>query len=316
MKKIYCLLLVVLMVQFASAQDTTVTLLDNGNKVATGVKATFIRKSWKQDTLWHALQYWVANRTLSMDAWFADSACKKRHGVSLHYHGNGMMADSATYINNKLNGERRTWDVEGNLITLMHYLYNITVDTCVKWYANGNIASIRVCNEAGNGIEQIRAEDGKKVLGAGLILEGDRNGEWNFKDENGVRSQQIIYDRNKIMSITCYDEQGGIQLGSSECVEKKVASFPGGVTEWRRYLERNLRYPPNAIREGIKGVVNCSFTVDKTGAIKDIKVLESPDKSLSEEAIRMLKASPKWEPAQQFNRLQASIATQRFTFMQ
>ena len=44
-----------------------------------------------------------------------------------------------------------------------------------------------------------------------------------------------------------------------------------------------------------------SFLIDKDGRLTNIEVLQSPDRSLSEEAIRVLNKSPKWSPGKQRN---------------
>ena len=45
-----------------------------------------------------------------------------------------------------------------------------------------------------------------------------------------------------------------------------------------------------------------ALTVDKEGSMKDISILQSPHPKLSEEALRVLKLSPKWTPAEVYDR--------------
>lgn len=74
-------------------------------------------------------------------------------------------------------------------------------------------------------------------------------------------------------------------------------TFPGGNAEWQKFLKSNLKYPNQAIREGIQGAVYLSFVVDKEGSIDDIIVSRGIGAGCDEEAIKVLQASPQWNPA-------------------
>lgn len=80
------------------------------------------------------------------------------------------------------------------------------------------------------------------------------------------------------------------------------AEFPGGVSEWARYLQRNLRYPESARDMGITGVVRVQFIVDREGNISEVEALNDPGEGLAEEAVRIIKKGPKWRPAEQNGR--------------
>lgn len=77
------------------------------------------------------------------------------------------------------------------------------------------------------------------------------------------------------------------------------ARFMGGsLNDFSTYVSQNLVYPKNARRKGIQGTVALSFVVDTDGKIQDIKVLSSPNKLLTKEALRVVRKSPKeWSPA-------------------
>ena len=77
------------------------------------------------------------------------------------------------------------------------------------------------------------------------------------------------------------------------------AEFPGGEQVLREWLSKNMKYPKIAQEKGIQGSVSVQFVVDKDGSISDVKVLRSPDPSLSKEAERLVSIMPKWKPAMQ-----------------
>jgi len=95
------------------------------------------------------------------------------------------------------------------------------------------------------------------------------------------------------------------------------AEFPGGISEWQKYLERNLNSSTpvdNGAPPG-KYTVVVSFIVDKNGALSDIKVENDPGYGTKEEAIRVLKKSPNWKPAVQNGRNVIYRQRQSITFV-
>jgi len=81
-----------------------------------------------------------------------------------------------------------------------------------------------------------------------------------------------------------------------ECDDEVLASFPGGMRSFNKYIKKNLHYPARAMNHHIQGKVLLNFTVEKNGSIGAIKVIKSVAPDLDAEAIRILKHSPKWRP--------------------
>jgi len=74
------------------------------------------------------------------------------------------------------------------------------------------------------------------------------------------------------------------------------SEYPGGLTAWQRFLNRNLHYPQEAIDQDIQGYVLVQFIVDKEGNVSDVEAVSGPE-ILRPEAIRVIKKSGKWTPA-------------------
>ena len=64
----------------------------------------------------------------------------------------------------------------------------------------------------------------------------------------------------------------------------------------QKWVYTYLRYPKEAVEEGIQGRVLVGFTVDAKGKVGDVKVLRSVDPLLDAEAVRVISASPDWKP--------------------
>jgi len=76
-------------------------------------------------------------------------------------------------------------------------------------------------------------------------------------------------------------------------------SFPGGTEAFYRYVSKNLNYPNLARSRGVKGKVFLSFVIDKDGSISDVEVVKGIGAGCDEEAVRVLKNAPKWNPGKQ-----------------
>ena len=83
----------------------------------------------------------------------------------------------------------------------------------------------------------------------------------------------------------------------------EMPTFQGGdLSEFCNWVYSNIKYPQEALENGIQGNVVVKFVVEKDGRLSNIQVLQSPDKSLSDAAIQVLQESPKWEPGKQRNK--------------
>lgn len=75
------------------------------------------------------------------------------------------------------------------------------------------------------------------------------------------------------------------------------AEFPGGEEAMYKWIADHLKYPEECKAKNIQGRVTAQFVVNIDGSITEIKVIKSPDELLSQEAIRVISAMPKWKPA-------------------
>ena len=76
----------------------------------------------------------------------------------------------------------------------------------------------------------------------------------------------------------------------------------GGMAAFYEYVGKKLKYPAQARRMGIEGKVFVEFVVDKDGTITDVKAIKGIGAGCDEEAIRVIQASPKWNPGKQRGR--------------
>ena len=82
-------------------------------------------------------------------------------------------------------------------------------------------------------------------------------------------------------------------------VVEEMPQYPGGVGKLMEYVSMNVRYPKEAESKSIQGRVVTTFVVEKDGSITDAEVIKSVDPALDAEALRVVKAMPKWTPGKQ-----------------
>jgi protein TonB len=116
---------------------------------------------------------------------------------------------------------------------------------------------------------------------------------------------------------------GCVGGGGNEVVDEKgvvsvqiEARFPGGPEAWRKFLEKNLNRDlpvENGATAGRYTVI-VSFVVDKEGMVSDVKAENNPGHGTAEEAVRVIKRGPKWQPAVQNGRNVTYRQRQSITF--
>lgn len=84
--------------------------------------------------------------------------------------------------------------------------------------------------------------------------------------------------------------------------------------KFRVWVQKAVKFPSIALENGISGVVNVKFVIGVDGKLKNIEILSSPDRSLSEEVMRALNSSPAWKPGLQREKPVAVHGTVRVVF--
>ena len=80
---------------------------------------------------------------------------------------------------------------------------------------------------------------------------------------------------------------------------EREPQFKGGILAFYQFLAANLQYPPEMMRYNIQGKVIVTLTIEKDGSVSDVRSIRDVGYGSAEEAIRVLKKSPKWEPGYQ-----------------
>jgi protein TonB len=82
-------------------------------------------------------------------------------------------------------------------------------------------------------------------------------------------------------------------------IVEKMPIFPGGEDALYKYVAASVVYPTVAKESGIAGTVIVTFVVEKDGSVTNVKILKGIGGGCDEEAVRVVKAMPKWSPGKQ-----------------
>ncbi len=132
-------------------------------------------------------------------------------------------------------------------------------------------------------VEELKVADpGQKTI------EGDPNAEVRIDEPVGEAPKEAaVVEDNSILNFASVEV---------------VPDFPGGMKKFYEFVGKNYNYPPAAREQNVTGRVTMSFVVEKDGSLTDIKVLRDLGFGTGEEAIRLLKSSPRWKPGVQNGR--------------
>jgi periplasmic protein TonB len=129
------------------------------------------------------------------------------------------------------------------------------------------------------------------------IVEDSKKITQEFNVSSFAQTSNVSATVGKI-EIKAEDEEVQEEVKIFTVVEQE-ASFPGGVEKLGEYLAKSIKYPQQARETGTKGRVMLTFVVERDGSITDIKVLRDIGSGCGEEAKRVVKEMPKWQPAKQ-----------------
>lgn len=181
---------------------------------------------------------------------------------------------------------------------------------------DGRLSDIKVVRGIGGGCD----EEAIRVLkGSPRWVAGSQNGK-------KVRVQYVLpitFSTNKMSDVPEVKLKGN-GLTTGVLVSKngdgvytsleQPATFPGGMESFYGYLQHNLKYPTAAREKNVQGKVFVQYIIETDGSLIDLKIVRGIGSGCDEEAIRVMKGSPKWIPGMQGGKAVRSMYTLPISF--
>ena len=112
----------------------------------------------------------------------------------------------------------------------------------------------------------------------------------------------ILMSMMAILSLMTANAQKTVVSQSKQNVYdvvEQMPEFPGGMPAMIEFLQTNLKYPSDAKKQNVGGRVLVMFVVETDGTISNVRVAKNVFPSLDAEAVRVVKAMPKWNPGKE-----------------
>lgn len=127
-------------------------------------------------------------------------------------------------------------------------------------------------------------DDTEAALNESSQSENDTQTESSVTDENENTSESSVVD-NKVYSVV-----------------EQMPNFPGGEEALMKFINEHIKYPQSALEQGTQGTIMLRFVVTGTGGIGEVQILKGLDPDCNNEAIRVVKSLPKFNPGMQQGR--------------
>jgi TonB family protein len=136
--------------------------------------------------------------------------------------------------------------------------------------------------------------DGKTIIYTTEYADGLKHGPALTYYSSGKLKRQEVFEANKLISGKCFTQSGA---DTTYFPKDQAPTFAGGEEVLNKLIKMNLRYPAEALRNGIDGLVVVTFTVYKDGSMSAPRVEKSVHYALDDEALRVINLTKgKWIP--------------------
>lgn len=139
----------------------------------------------------------------------------------------------------------------------------------------------------------------------GYYNQNKKDSLWSYYNDTFKIVKQEIYRSGELIQTIDSDTSRSFYTMKGFHHIDTEASFPGGAKAWNKYLDKKFYSKAfetldedNVITKSVKGgEVIIFFRIDEAGNVEDVGLRKSVEYILDEEAIRMIRNSPLWNPA-------------------
>ena len=278
--------------------------------------ARFYAVIMNTDSGWLRTDYFLATMKLQMKGLYKDSTCKISNGHFYFFHANGLIESTGQYKDNKKEGLWLSYHPNGLMSDSTVYNdFGERSGTSLQWHNTGYLSDSTVYSPDGLSVSVSWFDNGNISSAGHLNLVQAYHGKWQFFHRNGKLSAVEIYNNGKLTDRKYFTEDGSPMTDTTD--KTKAATFPGGIPEWMKYLEKKLVFPYNyQIVNGDRATVVVEFTVNENGDVKDVNIRTPFHPAFDNIALNVFNNAPKWIPAINHNRKVKYNHRQTVTFRQ
>ncbi|HEX8376663.1 MAG TPA: energy transducer TonB [Pedobacter sp.] len=280
-----------------------------GNEIPVKTKeeAEYIRVIQEPDSgsvLYNLLEFYSDNtkKTLGTVSKFEPKLVYE--GQVVTFYNNGKKRDIGNYKNGDQLGDRFEYYKNGHLKKRGTY-EKLDKQILLPGELKPTIAKYKLWDyfdstgvqlvKDGNGIYKSNKND-SEIIEEGAYKDGVKDGQWTGEYPKYSASFDERYENGKLVFGKAKLADGSITEYTSEEV---MPQFKGGIQKFYSYVQRAFRYPVYFQQRGVTGMVVISFVVQTDGTLSEVKVIRDLGHGTGEEAMRVVRSSPKWTPGLQ-----------------
>jgi protein TonB len=129
---------------------------------------------------------------------------------------------------------------------------------------------------------------------------------FNADTSNGIlfinTKEYVKNGKKEVVDVAVKKSEEEAEPEGAFDVVEKMPEFPGGAAVMMKFIAENVKYPEEAYSKGIEGRVLVQFIIEKDGSVTNVKVIKKVNDAIDAEAVRVVKAMPKWKPGKQNGR--------------
>lgn len=287
------------------AQHQNVYFLKNNGKYVGGRdSADYVRVVSMPDTgsaLFNITDYYlngkpklIGKSTKVYPPWF--------EGQCVTYYKNGNKESITNYKNDALFGTEFDFYTNGKVYLVKEYLNNNKYNnTTSNFLIKANYDSLGTATvDGGNGYCKLYDDDFKAINEEGSVKNAKRDGQWKGYFKNRGTTFTENYKDGSLIDGTAVTKDGISTVYTK--TRGTPPKFKGGLEAFGTYLSNRIQYPEDERRRGIEGKVIISFVVEQDGKVSEVKVSKTVSPGIDDEAVRVIKYSPRWVPGTLFGR--------------
>ena len=160
-------------------------------------------------------------------------------------------------------------------------------------------------------VEQLKALDQEEIDNITVLKKAKEPLEVYAKHFNADTSNGILFINTKeyvkngkkeVVDVAVKKSEEEAEPEGAFDVVEQMPEFPGGAAGMMKFIAENVKYPEEAYSKGIEGRVLVQFIIEKDGSVTNVKVIKKVNDAIDAEAVRVVKAMPKWKPGKQNGR--------------
>ena len=118
-----------------------------------------------------------------------------------------------------------------------------------------------------------------------------------FASNTGTMTREAVHTADTLPTANLQTQQTATKIYA---VVEEMPKFKGGELAMMEFLMKNMKYPQAAVKAKLQGKAIVGFVVGKDGTVSDVHITKSAGHAvLDEEAMRVVKSMPAWEPGKQ-----------------